>query len=134
MADVRAVFNLNRADVEQAVTGPDSLPRQRMAALGRRIVANAQQRAPVNTGNLRRGIGMDLAASGLTLTMGIFSKAKYTSFVHDGTRPHLIFPRSARVLRFQTGGRTVFAAYVKHPGTAPRPFIRQAIEDEIGKL
>ena len=52
--------------------------------------------------------------------------ARYAGFVHEGTRPHVIFPRRARALRFNVAGRTVFAAKVNHPGTKPRPFLREA--------
>lgn len=134
MADLQARFNLASSDVEKALTGADSKPRQDVLALGRRIVANAQQRCPVKTGTLRRSIGMDLAVAGNQMTLGVFAKARHASFVEQGTRPHAIRPKRARVLRFQAGGRTVFAAHVDHPGTRPRPFLRPAIEDEIRRL
>jgi len=59
-------------------------------------------------------------------------------YVDEGTRPHIIRPRRAKRLRFQSGysagsspnqmftsrasssGSTVFRPYVKHPGTAAR--------------
>lgn len=40
-------------------------------------------------------------------------QAKYTD---EGTRPHVIRPRSKKVLRFKVGGRVVFARQVNHPG------------------
>lgn len=61
-------------------------------------------------------------------------------YVEYGTRPHIIRPRNASRLRFQTGykaktspnviasrpggkfGPTVFSREVKHPGTKPRHF------------
>jgi len=61
-------------------------------------------------------------------------------YVNYGTRPHPIYPRNARVLAFPSaftpktrpnvigsgpggsGGPTVFAAHVNHPGTKPRNF------------
>lgn len=50
----------------------------------------------------------------------------YARFVADGTRPHTIRPRTARALRFQVGGKTVFAMRVNHPGTQPNPWFRNA--------
>lgn len=134
MAEIRAQFNLNPGDVQKALTGADAKPRADMLALGRRIVANAQQRCPVKTGTLRRSIGMDFGVAGTQMTLGIFAKARHASFVEQGTRPHAIMPKRARVLRFQAGGRTVFAARVNHSGTRPRPFLRPAIEEEIRRL
>lgn len=39
------------------------------------------------------------------------------AYQNDGTKPHPIMPRRARVLRFQAGGATVWARRVRHPGT-----------------
>ena len=50
-------------------------------------------------------------------------------YVLDGTRPHIIRPRRARALRFDLGGRTVFAAVVHHPGTRPNNFLLRALRE-----
>lgn len=42
---------------------------------------------------------------------------------HNGTRPHLIFPRKAQTLRFYSRGRIVYAKVVHHPGTKPNKFL-----------
>ncbi|WP_199570522.1 hypothetical protein [Streptomyces murinus] len=48
-------------------------------------------------------------------------------YVLDGTRPHIIRPRRAKALRFEVGGRVVFAAYARHPGTRPNNFLLRAL-------
>lgn len=53
----------------------------------------------------------------------------YATYVNDGTRPHVIRPRNAQVLRFRVGGRIVFARKVDHPGTKPNPFLDRALEE-----
>lgn len=50
-----------------------------------------------------------------------------TLFVLYGTRPHVIRPRRKKALRFDVGGRTVFAAVVHHPGTRPNDFLGRAL-------
>lgn len=50
------------------------------------------------------------------------------NLVLQGTRPHLIRPRRASVLRFEVGGRVVFAKLVRHPGTRANDFMRRALE------
>lgn len=49
-------------------------------------------------------------------------------FQHQGTRPHMIFPRNKRVLRWVAGGGFIFARHVNHPGTKPDPFLYDAVE------
>lgn len=48
-------------------------------------------------------------------------------WVLDGTRPHLIRPRRAKVLRFEVGGRVVYTNLVRHPGTKPNNFLGRAL-------
>lgn len=48
---------------------------------------------------------------------------------HDGTEPHDIVPVRAKVLRFTTtGGVTIFARRVSHPGTDPNPYLTGPLE------
>ena len=47
------------------------------------------------------------------------------TYQDEGTRPHVILPRRARVLRFEVGGDLVFAHRVNHPGTKARLFTKQ---------
>lgn len=57
----------------------------------------------------------------------LLSLAKYAGFIDKGTQPHLIRAKNSGVLAFQSGGRTVFRRVVRHPGTAPRPFVAVAM-------
>lgn len=58
----------------------------------------------------------------------------YAASVHEGSSPHTIVPRRARILRWPgPGGRDVFARRVSHPGTRrPQPFLRDALEAARG--
>lgn len=60
----------------------------------------------------------------------VISTHPATQFVHDGTRRHIIRPRNpGGVLRFQVGGRIVFAKVVNHPGYRGDPFLTDALRD-----
>ncbi|UQA95611.1 hypothetical protein [Streptomyces halobius] len=48
-------------------------------------------------------------------------------YVLNGTRPHVIRPRRAKALRFDSGGRTAFAKVVHHPGTSANDFMGEAL-------
>ena len=80
------------------------------------------------------------------------TRAKYTEYVHNGTRPHKIYPKGKGALAFDwpkvgmrtivprkptgTGVRTsktrgpyfvIGKGYVNHPGTRARPFLMDAL-------
>lgn len=44
-----------------------------------------------------------------------------------GTRPHLIRPVRAQALRWEDLAGTHFAKLVRHPGTRPQPWLREAL-------
>lgn len=57
------------------------------------------------------------------------SDLEYAAAINDGSRPHVIRPRRASVLRFNVGGRVVFARVVNHPGTKGTHFLDKALAD-----
>lgn len=56
---------------------------------------------------------------------GVEVLAPYATPVHDGARPHRIYPRYGRVLAWPVGH---FATVVNHPGNRPNPFLVSALE------
>lgn len=99
--------------------------------VGPRVVNRAKILAPVDTGRLRAAIGPPEYSRTWTLRprVTIEVNVDYASFVHDGTRPHIIRPRNARALRFMVGGQVVYARVVHHPGTRARPFLDRAVRE-----
>lgn len=85
----------------------------------------AQTLAPVgDTGQLAANIRA--RREGLFWTVEAF--APYALFVHEGTKPHEIAAKNAKVLRFpSSGGMVTFAQKVNHPGTEGRPFLTDAL-------
>jgi hypothetical protein len=108
--------------------------RRSHASLTRRIATQARADVPVRTGALGRSIGEDAQhfSGPLHISGGVHAggaQADYALYVHEGTRRHVIRPRNpGGVLAFPSGGRTVFARSVNHPGTRARPFLRNAAE------
>ncbi|MHA4774763.1 HK97 gp10 family phage protein [Streptomyces sp. MSC1_001] len=96
----------------------------------RQVVARAKVLAPVDTGRLRASIRVERRSTfGLRQRWTVGSDVEYAPMVNDGTRPHIIRPRTKKALKFQVGGRTVYAAVVRHPGTRARPFLDRALAD-----
>ena len=120
-------INVDQARLE-STAGP--IIRRRLASITRRIANQARVDVPVLTGNLGRSIREDdiKMAGPLKAEGGVTAHADYAAAVHEGSRPHIIRPRRAQALRFEVGGRTVYARMVRHPGTKARPFLRNAAE------
>jgi hypothetical protein len=98
-----------------------SIEEQMLSRILAVIEANVKRRTPVKTGNLRRTITSRVERPGVRGVVG--TNASYARPVHEGSRPHTIRPRRARVLRFKKGGETIFARFVRHPGTRGQPFL-----------
>ena len=64
----------------------------------------------------------------------ITSNAHYASYIEKGTRPHIIRPVNKQALRFRSGGKTVFAKQVHHPGTAAQYAMKRAYNDNISMI
>jgi len=104
------------------------------ADLDRRAVAVqqlARRLVGVDSGLLRSTIRKNrgTAASGpyVDIIAGHGRRTPYMMFHHEGTHPHVILPRTARVLRFPYRGRVVFATRVLHPGTRGTFFLTRAL-------
>jgi hypothetical protein len=96
----------------------------------RQVVARAKVLAPVDTGRLRASIRVERRSFfGLRQRWTVGSDVDYAPMVNDGTRPHIIRPKRAKALRFNVGGKVVFARVVHHPGTRARPFLDRALAD-----
>lgn len=55
-------------------------------------------------------------------------------FQHEGTKAHLIVPRSKKALRWVNGNEFIFAKKVRHPGIKADPFLYSAAEKELPKI
>lgn len=132
---------VDHADLRRAIRGAS---RQELTNAGRQVVNRAKVLAPVDTGRLRAAIGPAKFSRSWTLRprVTIEVNVDYAAFVHDGTDAHWIRPRPGRqgrpkrgggnkptYLRFQVGGRWVYARAVYHPGTRARPFLDRALRE-----
>jgi len=82
---------------------------------------NAKLEAPYDSGALVNSI---VAENGR-----VVARAEHALYVHEGTRPHVIYPRNpGGVLSWVSGGARHFARHVFHPGTKPNPFLKRGLE------
>lgn len=85
------------------------------------------------TGKLRSSIRQRMTGR-FEGRLSTLPRAKYATFVENGTRRHTILPKRGSFLVFRSRGQTVFARRVEHPGTQPRPFMNAAARVEDGLL
>lgn len=81
-------------------------------------------RAPVKTGALRNSI----IQKDSNTKIEVAPTAAHAPFVLLGTRPHIIRPVNARVLRWEDSSGIHFANWVFHPGTKANDFVTATAE------
>lgn len=122
-----ARVKLDRGQLARVIKGES---RRALRNRAPQVLNRARVLAPVRTGRLR--------SSGKVQYSGLFTfrpkatiifDVDYAAFVNDGTRPHVIRPKRAKVLRFTVGGQVVYAKVVNHPGTKPNPFLDRALRE-----
>ncbi len=93
-----------------------------------KIEGDAKRAAPVNKqsggGTLRQSISSKMTGKASAV---IQSKAKYSAYVDQGTKPHIIRVKNARVLANKRTGQ-FFGKVVNHPGTKAQPYFSNAIK------
>lgn len=96
-----------------------------------KIEGDAKRNAPVNKqsggGNLRQSISSRMTGKASAV---IESRAKYSAYVDQGTRPHIIRAKNAKVLANRRTGQ-FFGKVVHHPGTRAQPYFTNAVKDGV---
>jgi hypothetical protein len=88
-------------------------------------VKRAKSEVGVKTGKLRASIHKRHTGNFTGQYLWIGSTVNYAYMHHEGTRPHVIMPKTpAKMLRFSSKGRMVITpGPVLHPGTKPNPYL-----------
>lgn len=108
--------------------------------LGQNIGSDLEKQARSNaswtdrTGNTRRAIhgGADRKSSGTVVYLAHGSIIGL--YMEKGTAPHVIRPKNKKALRFTSGGSTIFAKRVNHPGIKARPIIDPTAESNLPRI
>jgi hypothetical protein len=111
------------AALDTMLNSPAGIVGRHMAVTGLQIMIAAKRQVGVDTGRLKNSIHMRHFRSGIGQVVEVGSPLKYALMHHEGTRPHLITPNRAQVLRFSSGSRVIYTHAVKHPGTRPNRYL-----------
>lgn len=127
--ELRRVFNL--APATAAKEFKTSLDR-----IATKVWEQAIHNAPVNKGEGegKKGYGGNLRQSIKKTPYGstgfvVRVNAEYGVYVDQGTRPHVILPRTRNFLAFKKDGHWIFARRVYHPGTKATHFFTDAVKE-----
>jgi hypothetical protein len=94
-----------------------------MKRIGVRIYTGAMRISGRDTGELRAKMYTRQGRTGRTQYVEVGSNAPHAHMHHDGTPAHQIIPNTGRILRFNVGGRVVYAQETSHPGTEGTHFL-----------
>jgi len=93
-----------------------------------KIEGDAKRNAPVNKqsggGTLRQSISSHMTGKASAV---IESKAKYSAYVDQGTKPHIIRVKNAKVLANRRTGQ-IFGKVVRHPGTKATNYFSNSVK------
>lgn len=88
----------------------------------------AKQLVPVKSGLLRSRHETDFS----NMRGELYANTKYALWVHDGTKPHTIVPKSKKAL-FWKGASNPYKK-VNHPGTQNMPWLTATAEQERSNI
>jgi len=98
---------------------------------GNQIVVMAKSMVGVRTGALRSSIHLRHSRDPRGQYIKVGSSLPYARMHHEGTRPHMIYPKKAQILKFTTKGKTVYAHSVRHPGTRANKYLTTPMRQVI---
>jgi len=109
--------------MDYMLTNPNGDVGKYLSSRGKLVTALAKRQVGVRTGALRASIHMRHLRDSRGQYLWIGSELNYALLHHEGSRPHMITPNRAKMLKFQSRGRTVFAHVVMHPGTKANKYL-----------
>jgi len=117
------VVNIFKTELDFVLNNPSGDVGRYLARKGRLIMMAAKAQVGVRTGALRASIHMRHLRDSRGQFVRVGSALNYAYLHHEGSKPHVITPNRAQVLRFVNRGRIIYAHAVMHPGTKPNRYL-----------
>ena len=118
-----ATVVIKKTELDFMLNNPSGDVGKYLAKKGRVVQAAARAQVGVRTEALRASIHMRHLRDSRGQFVKIGSALNYALLHHEGTKPHIIVPDRATVLRFVSRGRVVYAHAVMHPGTKANRYL-----------
>jgi hypothetical protein len=122
---VTTTVHIDHAAIQRLLTSPDGIVGRDILRRTLRVHRRARELAPVRRGTLRRSIFYRLESDSRGVVGYVGSALPYALVVHQGSRPHMIYPRARRALYWPRAAHPVLR--VRHPGTRGRPYLVEAL-------
>lgn len=135
---VPIVVRMNPQGLRALLATPDGPVGTFLARTALRVANRAKQLAPVDTGRLRSSIRWSILVDRAGLLALVGSDAEYALYAHEGRRPGVGPPPSvmqpwARRHGFDSpGGGFLVSRAIATRGTRGKPFLRDALRQELG--
>ena len=118
-----ATVVFRKAELDFLLNSPEGDVGKYLAKKGRLIMAAAKAQVGIRTGALRSSSHMRHLRDSRGQYVKIGSNLDYALLHHQGTKPHVIRPDRAKVLRFVRGSRIIYTTSVMHPGTKANRYL-----------
>lgn len=113
----------NEAALYKLLNSPKGAVGLHMRKIGLEILAGSKSMVGIRTGRLKRSLAMRQGVRGRVQYVAVGSNVSHALMHHEGTGPHKITASPGRIMRFNVGGKVVYAHKVNHPGTKPRKYL-----------
>ena len=118
-----ATVVFRKEELDFLLNSPEGDVGRYLANKGRLITVAAKAQVGVRTGALRSSIHMRHLRDSRGQYVKIGSNLDYALLHHQGSKPHVIRPDRAKVLRFVRGSRIIYTSSVMHPGTKANRYL-----------
>lgn len=129
-----AIVKFYEAEMDWLLKNPAGTTGRWLSRRGSLIVRLAKAQVGVNTGALRKSIHMRHFRDPRGQYLWIGSELSHALVHHEGAKPHVIVPKTAKMLRFVSRGQVVFAHRVNHPGSKPNRYLTTPMRTVVGSL
>lgn len=116
-------LQLNDKALNTMLNTPKGVVGIHLRVIATKILSDAKAMVGVRTGALKRSLTIRQGTRGGIQFVSVGSNLPHALMHHEGTRAHSISALPGRVMRFNIGGRVVYAQRVNHPGTRPRKYL-----------
>ena len=98
------------------------------------LTAQMEHRYQQQDGKLKDAVQTEFSMGGMVGRVFLDPATPYATYIHEGIRPHMIFPKRRKALRWVKGSDFVFSKRARFPGWQKDPFLYDALRTNEQKI